>query len=252
MREFLSRARQLAYYTYAELAQLGIAALVVGFVFSFDKWGYITFDANVGLFNWLQYAAYAFITLFAMDVCRKLYSAHLGIRTEYRLWFTGILTAIAVAFITNGAWYVLFIGGFAMHYSKPIHYGKVIKDFGIWEPAKIGFVALLGAFFVGALLSVFMNVAPYLREALIVNAVLLAFHAFPIDILGKYFDARTPLSYGSALLIGSRVLSIFALLLFVLSYVSFFLVGLMWFLIICLFLATAGTIMYLYSYELEI
>lgn len=250
MREHFSRMRHHAGYTRHELIAMAIVATVAGFSLSFAKWGYVTFNAAVGLQNLITYSIYAFLALLCIDIARKYYAISIGYRSEFKVWHIGILLAIMVSFVSKGSLHLLLLSGFLMHRIDHLQYGRPKTGFNIRDPAKIAFWGLMGGLLLAVCLSLLATQLPHLKQAIVVNLLIVVFSSIPVDILVRRFDRTIPLTNGTALLAGSRPLAVFAGLLLLLGYLSIFLVGYLWFLFVVIIIAALGTFYYIYTKEL--
>ncbi|MFC2135957.1 hypothetical protein ACFLTH_15180 [Bacteroidota bacterium] len=106
--EWYSRVRDMARFSMREKSELLIASIIFGFILSFKMWGGESFNATIGLTNWLIITIFVIVLLVWDGFFQKVFSLWVGYKTHLNFWFPGILTGLFITFITLGTVPVIF------------------------------------------------------------------------------------------------------------------------------------------------
>jgi len=74
-------------FTKNEFLHIFIIAIVLSFIFSFRSWGATTFDALIGVFNWLLFLFIAFLSLVIYESAHKIVAYHHNASSKMEIWF---------------------------------------------------------------------------------------------------------------------------------------------------------------------
>ena len=199
MRNYLEAFKIYAVPSGQELLAMIASSAVGGFVFSFDKWGSDTFDLNVGIHNFLLYAVMIFLLLSAIEFGRRFWATKLGYKTEYRIWWIGILISLFFVFFTQGWLKFLIPGGFYVRVIPHLRLGHHVYRLKMVDLAKLAIAGTFAGVFFTVLLSNFVA-----WEITVMYMIIIIAGLVPIDIPVRVAYEGTPHSSGSAILFGSR------------------------------------------------
>jgi len=101
-KELQARIKKEVRFNKEELINILILILVTGFIFSFRDWGEETFDLAMGLKNLAACFLVAGITFFFRFYCQKTYGIIEAHKATFKIWWTGLIIALVITFLTNG------------------------------------------------------------------------------------------------------------------------------------------------------
>ena len=135
-RDFADKAKRYAGFSAVEKREFWLAAFVLGFVYSWNKWGGAEFDAWVGLGNLLFAVLTALIALAAHHWGQRLWGVSRGIQVEHKVWWYGAGLAFIVAILSNGNFSILAVTGtyitiLSVHRLGRYRYGPQVKDYAM-------------------------------------------------------------------------------------------------------------------------
>jgi hypothetical protein len=205
MRNFLVSFRRYAIPDLTEAYGLAFTALVGGFIFTFNKWGAVTFDFWAGLSNLVLYSLMLLIVLLAIELGRRFWATKLGYEVEYHMWAIGLLISAFSVFFTRGYLTFLLPGGFTVKEIPHLRIGHYQYRLKVFDLAKIGIAGVVAGVFMTVILS---NFVPW--GVTVMNMIVLFASLVPLDVLIRIGVDTTPPSAGSTILIGTRIGYIFA------------------------------------------
>lgn len=187
-------------FTRAELIGFVVSILVLSFIISFREWGREEFNLLIGLFNWFNAILIVTLIFIIYNGAQRLAGWSVGYNTEYKMWMTGLLIGLIVAFVSRGSIWVLLPGGIMIHHLAGHRLGYFRYELGYFAHGMIAVAGTIALISLAALFKI-VNTVFYssLLDKLIVFCVILAIY----DIL-----PIPPLS-GSRLFFGSRMVYAF-------------------------------------------
>ena len=99
---YKDKIKRYFWFSGKELNELMLLSLAFAFIFSFNEWGAVTFDAAAGIKNLLVAFIIAVISLLAHHSAQRLLSLYAGLRPEHRIWWPGVLIGLIFVLISNG------------------------------------------------------------------------------------------------------------------------------------------------------
>ncbi|MFH2020815.1 MAG: hypothetical protein ABIJ34_05340 [archaeon] len=169
-----------------EIKQMIITVLIIAFVWSFNKWGDVTFDFVAGLKNFLLGALYAAIGLIINQIGQRIVAVYYGYDPTYEYGIIGLMIALVITFASRG-WLIFFLpGGVNVRHLTASRLGEFRYYTNDWEWAKGGFT---GPFFniILVILCSFFKEIPFVRELMIMNIMFAVYSLVPIPgNLGLY------------------------------------------------------------------
>ena len=156
-------------FTPLELRSLIIATLVIAFIISFKEWGYGSdFNIGVGLFNFFNAILIVALSFLVHISLQRIWSLGTGYRLEWKMWSFGLLFGLILAFLTNGAVWLILPGGFIAHHMAGHRLGWFRYDINYWA---IGLIAVTGPFASIALAAIFKALSGFMLTSLIQKVV---------------------------------------------------------------------------------
>lgn len=162
---------------FKEIRDIIIASAVLAFVFSYEG---IT-RINAFLFN-LPLAVFAVVTGFILhELAHRFFARRYGAFAEFQMWREGLLLAIGITLLTNGA-FVFAAPGAVMIYPRSSMWGHTLTK------KKMGIIAIAGPIVNIILASLFLAINLYNPSQLfklgaLVNIWLALFNMLPIPPL---------------------------------------------------------------------
>ncbi|MEK6949882.1 MAG: hypothetical protein AABX34_06675 [Nanoarchaeota archaeon] len=199
-------------FTPLEIRSLITAVLVTAFVFSFREWGYgDDFSLRVGFFNYFNAILIVALSFLIHMSVQRVWSLATGYRVEWKMWTFGLLFSLIMAFLTNGAIWLILPGGFFIHHMAGHRLGWFRYDINYWA---LGLIAVTGTFatiFFAALfkaLGVF--VANSLIEKLITFNIAYALYSLiplpPLDGSRTFYGSRMLYAFSTAFILAAAIL----------------------------------------------
>jgi len=172
-----------------EIRDIVIASAVLAFVFSYEGISRIgDFISNLPL------AVFAVVTGFILhELAHRYFARRYGAHAEFKMWKEGLLLAIGIALLTNGA-FVFAAPGAVMIYPRSSLWGHTTLT-----KRKMGIIAIAGPVVNIILASIFLVINVYYPSQLfklgaLVNIWLALFNMLPIPPLDGskvfYWDKR--------------------------------------------------------------
>lgn len=101
-REFVERVRLDARFSAAEKREFWLAAVILGIVYSWNRWGSVEFDVWVGLANFLIAFAIAIIVLGIHHWGQRVWATWKGYHAEQKVWWYGVGAAFIITILSQG------------------------------------------------------------------------------------------------------------------------------------------------------
>jgi len=194
--------RKHFHFSSDEIRDIIVTVVFLGFMFSFREWGVgEKFSFSTGVFNWINSALVVLLALLVYLSCQRIIGIRKGYKTEYKMWFWGLLIAIVITFATKG-WFVPAFLGTVMIYHMEGHrlgsfrYGLNYKDLGIISLTGPLAMIILALIFK---IITFASASPMIHKAMIVCMLIACVNMLPL-----------PWIDGGNVFFGSRLLWVFS------------------------------------------
>lgn len=134
-RSYIDTIKKYFWFSGQELRGLAIVVLVFAFIFSFREWGVDRFNVVTGLGNFFTAMIIAAIVIFIHEAGQRLSALKVGLKTEVRVWWYGLIAALILCFISRGRIMFLAATGMWIHHLA-VHrlgyyrYGPNVQAFG--------------------------------------------------------------------------------------------------------------------------
>jgi hypothetical protein len=179
-----------------EIKSIIVTVFFLGFMFSFREWGTEVFDFRSGLFNWINSMLVVLLALLVYISFQRIMGVRRGYKTEYKMWFWGLLVALLVTFISSGHFVLAFLGTVIIYHMEghrlgSFRYGLNYRDLGIIS--LTGPLALIILALVFKLIS-FASASPLVNKVIIVCTLMASVNMLPlpwIDGGNVFFASRT-------------------------------------------------------------
>ncbi len=210
--ELQARIREFFRFDKAEISGLVVAVLVTAFIFSFRDWGAEVFDLYAGLGNLLAAILVVAISFVFRLSCQKIYGLVEGHKSDFRVWWLGILIALVVAFLSAGKIPLVMIGAMVPAFMIRQRLGEFRYGFSYWANGMIGFWGVLGNMILAILFSIGLYFFPgsfFFTKGLHLNLIMgfLALLPLPqLDGLNIFFSSRTLYIVGILMVLLAAVL----------------------------------------------
>ena len=105
----LDKMRRFFWFSSVELRGFVLMIVVLGFVYSFDKWGVRSFDASVGVNNFLWGILLWGGIVFVHHATQRVVALHYGFLPEHSVWWYGLVWSVLLSLLSNGVikWYAV-------------------------------------------------------------------------------------------------------------------------------------------------
>ena len=195
-REFKARIKTDFRFSRQELSGIIPAILITAFIFSFRDWGIDQFNLGIGFTNFIITIAAVTITLFFRVSCSKLYALSEGYKAEFKVWWTGLVIALIIAFITFGRLPLVLVGGIISAFMVRQRLGEFRYGFSQWNNAYISFWGILGNAIAAILFAIGLYAAPqnyFFTQCLLLNLIMGTCGLIPLpqlDGLNIFYGSR--------------------------------------------------------------
>lgn len=202
----------------SEIRDLAIITIIIGFIFSFNKWGTEEFNIIVGVQNLINTILIAGLGFLVHVLAQKITAIKYGYYATFKKFTLGLLIGIIVVVVSNGLLKIIIVGGMslaAIKLQRIGHEKPVIKHA---EIAVITFMGSLANIITAIILKGIANISinPALAlEAMKLNIWIAIFSMIPIAMIVNpllYILPKAPLMPaldGSTTLYASRLLYVF-------------------------------------------
>ena len=113
--ELKYRIRDFFVFSLRELRDLVIAMAVIAFAFAYDD-KQPTFVLAYWMLNYVKIFCMVAIAFFFHESAHKIFGLTIGIRTEYKLWTTGVYITLLCTLLFQGKIYVIIPGGVTFYH----------------------------------------------------------------------------------------------------------------------------------------
>ena len=191
--DIVDKTKRYSKFTPSELRNVLVTIIILSFIIAFRQFN---------LINIINSLIIVTISILVHLMAQRISGLSVGYRSEYKLWSFGLLFAVIIAFISNGAVWLLIPGGIIVHHMAGHRIG--FHRYGI-DIFGVGMIALWGSV-ASMFLAIFFKIL---------------FAAFPIALLQKammfnigfaiYTMLPIPPLNGSRLFFGTRMVYVFSL-----------------------------------------
>ena len=210
-----------------EFTKIIICSLFLGFIFSFNEWGYDTFNLAIGLKNLLISLIICLFLLLIKEYIRKIIAKKIGFDFKFDLWYLklknkglsktpiGILIAIPLIIISQGSFVFASINTYNFKKFQKSDLKRRYRYIRGIEEAIISSTSAITLTIFALIFNVF-----YLKKAAFIATILAVYSIVPIptqDGLKMYFGSKSYyiliLSFVILSLTLDKVLGLFATLI---------------------------------------
>ncbi len=183
-----------------EMRDIFVTVVFLGFLFAFRDWGE-PFSFAAGIFNWINASIIVLLVLLVYISFQSLMGLRRGYKTQYKMWFWGLLVAIAVGFATSGYVTLAFLGTVVIYHMEghrlgKFRYGLNYKDLAV--------VSLMGPLSVIILALIFRIITLFSAAPLVQKAMVICLWVASVNML------PLPWIDGGNVFFGSRMLWVFS------------------------------------------
>ncbi|MEK6916140.1 MAG: hypothetical protein AABW92_00190 [Nanoarchaeota archaeon] len=150
-----------------EIKQIIITTVLIGFVWSFNKWGGDTFNFLEGLKNFGLGILLAFICVIFNQVGQRIVAVYYGYDPVFEFGSVGLMIALVVTFASRGFLIFFLPGAINIRHLTASRLGEFRYYTNDWEWAKAGF---MGPFLNVVLLLI---LAPFKSNPIVMNLMIL-------------------------------------------------------------------------------
>ena len=201
------QARMQEFFRFSRQEKIGLLAAIIitGFIFSFRDWGAEQLDVLVGVRNLLLVTLVAGISFLFRTACQKTYGLSEGYKTEFKVWWAGMLIALALAFISQGRFTVVLAGTMMSVFMVKQRLGEFRYGFSYWHNGLIAYWGVLGNLIMALLFAVgwyFFPTSYLFSKGVTLNLIMAFTSLIPIpqlDGLAIFFGSRGLYVFGVAL-----------------------------------------------------
>jgi len=239
--------RRHARITKTEWLRILAISIVFGFIFSFTLWNDPdhpeVFNAVFGIFHWALYTLFSALGLLAMHLPMRIMAYRMGYHMELQQWNLGIIMNLFICMLSNGVFIFLTPpgAGITTKINERIGYfspGPQHREFGY-----LVFWGMFGTILYAVLLKLLLpfNLA---SDLIFVGLLISIWSFFPLDLIFKIFDKKTPISNGTYFILGMQTFIVFGVAFYLISLFSIYFLPKLWAIIIPLLLAVIVYIIY--------
>ncbi len=169
-----------------EVKQILITAGIIAFVWSFNKWGDVTFNFLMGVKNLALGFLFATIGLIFNQIGQRTVAVHYGYDPIYEYGMIGLMISLVIVFASRG--YLIFFlpGGLKLRHLAASRLGEFRYYTNDWEWAKAGFFGPFMNILLAAMLSPFKS-NPLVSQLMMINILFAIYSLLPLPgNLGLY------------------------------------------------------------------
>ncbi|MCK5107409.1 MAG: M50 family metallopeptidase [Nanoarchaeota archaeon] len=208
LNDFKYRLKKNFKFNKDELVGIVAIAIAFGFIASFREWGYgDEFELFVGLRNLINATIISFLAILTHEVGHKVFAISKGYTVSFKPWWSGMLIAIVLCFMSRGHIWFFAISGITIKQVDRLAVGKY--RYGM-RPKDILLIALAGpvaSIILATLIktpSVWFSNLPFnltlINKAFTINWAIAVFNLLPIPPLdGIHILFTSRLTYATIL-----------------------------------------------------
>lgn len=129
MRSLMYSLRKYSAFTNDEIIQIIVTAIIGGFFFSFNKWGFDEFSYSVGIQNLIIQTLLILIILFSMIIAQKVMGIFFGYKITYKYSWLGLILGLFITGFSNGFLPFVIPGGIDYKKIKTLRMGQFLSDY---------------------------------------------------------------------------------------------------------------------------
>ena len=191
--DIVDKTKRYYKFTPSELRNVIVTIVVLSFIIAFRQFN---------LINIINSLLIVSLSVLVHLLAQRITGLSVGYLSEYKLWSFGLLFAVILAFISNGAIWLLIPGGIIVHHMAGHRIG--FHRYGV-DILGVGLIALWGSvasMFLAILFKILYAAFPlaFLQKAMMFNIGFAIYTMLPIPPLN-----------GSRLFFGTRMVYIFSL-----------------------------------------
>lgn len=181
------------YYTFTKHEARGyaVAILAVAFIISFREWGTNQFNLTAGLFNLFNSILIVALSILVHDAGQRIWGLAIGYKIEFKMWTFGVVLGLALAFVTNGKFWLIIPGTFMLHHLAGHRLGFFRYGINIIGQSMVALAGPLFTLMLIILLKILYAISPnpLLQKAIMFNIIYNITNMLPIPVLdgGKIF-----------------------------------------------------------------
>ncbi len=231
--DFVDKIKRFYKFTPYELRGLAISILVIAFIISFKEWGTTSFDFIAGLYNLFNGILIVALSILVHDMGQRLWGLAIGYRVEFKMWTFGLITALIVAFLSNGNLWLIVPAGFMIHHLAGPRLGWFRYGINYFGQAMIALAGPLFSLMLIILLKVLsvFSANPLVQKAIIFNVIYAITSLLPIPPLDGskiYFGSRMLYAFALPTIVVSTILMIVKIPIFFALVISFLVGVVLW------------------------
>ena len=238
---YLDKVKKYARFTSQETKAIIFSILIITIIVGFSDGRADQIADSYFFFNLLIMFIFVAIAILAKIIGQKLIGIENGFRTEYSIWWYGLLIGVIVSFITKGKIWILIPGSIICNMMPGHRLGKFrygMNYFPLGWTGAFGPISNLILAFIFKVLTYLPFGTVFFEKAVLLNVLLAVMNILPIPPLD-----------GSMTFFGSRVLYVFtstSILAFGLSLIFFNILIAILILILAVIIVTP---LYIYFFE---
>jgi len=180
-----------------EIKSIIVTVFFLGFMFSFREWGSgEAFNFSAGIYNWINSGLVVLLALLVYISCQRIMGIRKGYRIEYRMWFWGLLVALAFTFATSGYFVLALLGTVVIYHLEghrlgSFRYGLNYKDLGVISLS--GPLALIIFALIFKIIG-FASASPLVQKVMFISMLMASVNMLPlpwVDGGNVFFASRT-------------------------------------------------------------
>lgn len=204
-RELKSRIEDHFKFSRQENLGLIVAIVVTAFIFNFCGWGpshsckVNDFDPAFGLMNMFLVLIIVAVSFYFRIACQKIYALSTGYQAEFKVWWTGLIIAVVIAFITSKLIILIpliLIGGINAVFMVRQRLGEFRYGFSYMENGIIALWGVIGNIIMAIVFAVGAYVFPqsyFFSKGVMLNIIFAICALLPLpqlDGLNIFFGSR--------------------------------------------------------------
>jgi hypothetical protein len=213
--------------TSTEIKEAIITIIMIGFVISFREWGYETFNAIIGVQNFIIATVLAAVAFFANLYGQRYIGVYYGYKPEYKMSSIGLMLSLVITFASRGKLIFFLPGYIVIHMLAASRLGEFRYYTNLWEWSKSCF----GGPFMNLVLVILLSFTPHkeiaiLHKALLINVWFAIFSILPFPFnpgMYMFFYYRHFWAFSAGFIIAACLLALYTN--WIIALVGGFLIG---------------------------
>lgn len=195
-KELIVRIQDFFQFSRQEVQGIIAAVFIAAFIFSFRDWGAEEFDLVIGLRNFLTVLIIAAVSIIFRISCQKIYGLSQGFKAEFKIWWTGLIISLVLAFVSFGWITVILVGSMFTKFMVKQRLGEFRYGFSYNQNAVLAFWGVLGNLIVALAMAIGLYYSPssyFFSKGLFLNIIMAFCSLLPLpqlDGLSIFFGSR--------------------------------------------------------------